>query len=379
MTQFLNKLIVNEDLSKYDEKPKTGFYEYVYMGEFSEDITNHILNLTEAKFLRRKDTRGIRKRISFIIIENIQNIIRHQDVPENSDYRNKNLFVLHKTNKVIRIITGNFVKKSKKAQLEEHLSRVRDMDENEIKELYKKTLRGGEISKKGGAGLGIISMAGRTGGNFHFRFIEVNSEYSFFLLQSELFLTEKEYPKQEQEFFETIPGLLRYLDENKIMLSFRGAFAFENVESLFPLINSTYVGGFGKKRQIYNISVNLIRNIILYADRESEKDRSFDSEDTPGNYSLRQANGKIIISSGNYIYNSKALTLRNKIDLINRTEKNGLLKIRDYLDNFYPEERVGRPDISLIDMKLTNESRNIKYEIETIDQLRSFLVLQTSV
>ena len=362
----------------FKEKPEHGFYEYVFRGRFSEDITSYVLKLTEAKFMKRKDTRGVRKRISFIIIENIQNIIRHQDIPTDEKLAENCFFILHKTEKVIRVITGNYLKTSRRPKLEKYLKNVQGLSKVGLKELYKERLQYGEISKKGGAGLGLISMGRRTDGNFHYNFEKIDSDYCFYTLQTELFLTIDNDIEAEEVFFDKVLEFHKHLINKNIMLNFRGAFAFDNVESLFPLINSDTVGGFGKKRLIYNISVNLIRNIVLYADRELENNRII-SENTAGIFSLSKKDGKILITSGNYIYNSKALTLRNKIDLINKTETDGLLKIRDYLDNFYPEERVGRPDVSLIDMKLTNNNQFINYKFETIDKLRSFFIIQIFV
>jgi hypothetical protein len=364
------------------KEPDPGSYEYVYRGIFNEGITGNILKLTEAKLTKRKATRNLRKRISFIIIENLQNIARHQDIPNDSNMADNCLFVLHINHKSARILTGNFIENSKKAGLKEKLDRIVSMDGEEMKALYKEILCDSEISEKGGAGLGLISMGRRTKGNIHYRFEEVDSQYSFFYLQNELFISDDADPKEEEAFFEQMIKYHRLLEKENILLNFRGAFAFDNVEVLLPVINSQVIGGFGQKRLIYNISVNLIRNIILYAEPENHSDNFPDDdnpEEAPGVYTLSKDYGSTIITSGNYISNSKILTLKNKLELINKTGTEGLLKIRDYLSNFYPEEHVGRPDISLIDMKLNNSDRAIAYNFLTVDENRSFFTIQIHI
>jgi hypothetical protein len=365
------------------KEPDPGSYEYVYRGTFNEGITNNILKLTESKLSSRETTRSLRKRISFIIIENLQNISRHQDIPNDESMASNCLFVLHINHKAARVLTGNFVENSKKAVLREKLDRIVSMDGDEMKALYKEILCDSKISKKGGAGLGLISMGRRTGGNIHYRFVDVDSDHSFFYLQNELFISDDADPKEEQAFFEQMIDHHRLLEKENILLNFRGAFAFDNVEVLLPVINTQTIGGYGQKRLIYNISVNLIRNIILYAEPEKAAgyfpDEEEAREEAPGVYTLSKQGNNTVITSGNYISNDKILTLKNKLELINKTGTEGLLKIRDYLNNFYPEEHVGRPDISLIDMKLNNSDREIAYNFVQVDENRSFFTIQIRI
>ena len=81
------------------------------------------------------------------------------------------------------------------------------------------------------------------------------------------------------------------------------------------------------------------------------------------------------MTAGNLILNEKALILKNKINIINKTECDSLTKIRDYLEQFYSSEKIDRPDLSLIDMKLKNKS-NINYVFNRINTKTSYFILQ---
>jgi len=52
-----------------------------------------------------------------------------------------------------------------------------------LKELYKEIIKNTTISEKGGAGLGFVDMARKSGGKLEFEFPEMNTEYCFFCLK----------------------------------------------------------------------------------------------------------------------------------------------------------------------------------------------------
>ena len=56
------------------------------------------------------------------------------------------------------------------------------MSAPELKELRKETMIKGTISKEGGAGLGLIDMAKRTGNQLLYNIEKINEEHSFFIL-----------------------------------------------------------------------------------------------------------------------------------------------------------------------------------------------------
>ena len=53
-----------------------------------------------------------------------------------------------------------------------------------LKQLYKEIIKGTEISDKGGAGLGFVDMARKSGNGLEYSFEKLDSEYSFFSLKS---------------------------------------------------------------------------------------------------------------------------------------------------------------------------------------------------
>jgi hypothetical protein len=64
------------------------------------------------------------------------------------------------------------------------LEQVNSLDKDELTELYKKQIKEGRLSEKGGAGLGFIDIKRKTGRNLEYHFLPINDVSSFFLLTS---------------------------------------------------------------------------------------------------------------------------------------------------------------------------------------------------
>jgi hypothetical protein len=64
------------------------------------------------------------------------------------------------------------------------LEQVNSLDKEELTELYKKQIKEGRLSDKGGAGLGFIDIKRKTGRNLNYHFLPINEDTSFFLLTS---------------------------------------------------------------------------------------------------------------------------------------------------------------------------------------------------
>ena len=352
------------------------FIEYVYRGNFSDNITANILNLTDAKFVNDKDAYTSRKRISYLLIESLQNVIRHHGAPDDDSIDTESLFVIQKTQDSIYITTANVIENKDINKLKDYLTKIKDYSPEELKKEYHKTLLDGVISDKGGGGLGIITMARRTEGRFSFDFKKINDSYSYYYYQIRLIITnefEKE-PISELVSLKRISKFHNLLNKENVLLNFNGSFAFENLESILPIIESHSIGGAEIKKRVFELTVKILRNIIDYAD-EFHQDEVAVPKNSRGVFLLSKKGGKLFLTAGNLILNEKALILKNKIIIINKTECDSLAKIRDYLEQFYSSEKIDRPDLSLIDMKLKNRS-NINYVFNRINTKTSYFILQ---
>ena len=83
------------------------------------------------------------------------------------------------------VFVGNIVLSSRVADMSSRLERLKQANDEELKLMHRMSLKGNEISDKGGAGLGLIDMA-RKVSEIDYLFAEINSERQFYLLKLKL-------------------------------------------------------------------------------------------------------------------------------------------------------------------------------------------------
>ena len=62
------------------------------------------------------------------------------------------------------------------------LDEINNLETKEIRNVYRQMLSNSEFSNKGGAGLGLIEMAKKTGNKLDYDFVELDNEFSYFIL-----------------------------------------------------------------------------------------------------------------------------------------------------------------------------------------------------
>ena len=156
----------------------------VYEGEFTQDITKSVLMMTERNMDSAGEKSNTKRKVFNVMVECLQNIGKHADKPRNDDLNHAIFMIGKKGDDQAKylITSGNTILKSKVPALSRHLENINNRDEKELKVLYKKVIKSGTLSEKGGAGLGFIDMARKSGNKLQFHFEEVDDEYSFFVL-----------------------------------------------------------------------------------------------------------------------------------------------------------------------------------------------------
>src|SRR5882724_2821195 len=81
-----------------------------------------------------------------------------------------------------RIVTGNHMLNSNMEKLKNRIDEINAMTKEELKTHYLESLKSTELSAKGGAGLGMIDIARKSGNKLEYRFDPLNDRISFFSL-----------------------------------------------------------------------------------------------------------------------------------------------------------------------------------------------------
>lgn len=157
----------------------------VYEGEFTQEITKSVLAMAERNMDSIGEESSIKRKVFNVMVECLQNIVKHSDTIEDKT-QNSAIFMIGKHNNEYIITSGNAVKNDHVDDLKKKLEHINSLDKDGLKELYKEIIKSGSLSEKGGAGLGFVDMARKSGQGLEFGFEKLNSEYMFFSLQTRI-------------------------------------------------------------------------------------------------------------------------------------------------------------------------------------------------
>ncbi len=143
-----------------------------------------MLSEVEDKLVLEKPPLKLQKKVINIIIEVFQNIHHYlKQIDKNhTDKLNTIIFLLCKSNKGYIIYVGNYVKNDAVTELRERIDRINKLDYDELRKLYRFKLENESFQAGGGAGLGIIEIARKSGTKISYNFEVINTNYSFFSL-----------------------------------------------------------------------------------------------------------------------------------------------------------------------------------------------------
>jgi hypothetical protein len=140
------------------------------------------LQLIEVQLDNLKESSKVKKKVYNILVECLQNLFHHIDeiAPQQIENMRSAIFMLKKNESEFTIMTGNYIKNENVFVFKKRLEDIQSLTIKELKDYYKSILNNGQMSIKGGGGLGIIDIAIKSGGKFLFDFSIVDSKYSFF-------------------------------------------------------------------------------------------------------------------------------------------------------------------------------------------------------
>lgn len=152
-----------------------------HFGVFSQDLINSIALTVEELMVSFGDDKKTIKRIFSILIEGLQNIRLHAERDEHD--RPLAFLFLGKNPEIYKIIFGNIIQNSDRELVESYLNKINWLDKESLKELYFGILSKGYLSKKGGAGLGFITMRMKSENPLVYSIEELDNERSLFTVE----------------------------------------------------------------------------------------------------------------------------------------------------------------------------------------------------
>ena len=158
----------------------------VYEGEFTQEITKSVLAMAERNMDSVGEESSIKRKVFNVMVECLQNIVKHsEEYHEGGRKVNTAIFMIGKLDDSYVITSGNPVKKDAVEELRAKLDEINSLDKDGLKTLYKDIIKSGSgLSDKGGAGLGFVDMARKSGQKLIYKFQDIDDQTSFFSLKT---------------------------------------------------------------------------------------------------------------------------------------------------------------------------------------------------
>jgi hypothetical protein len=178
--KFISETITMELLARTGETPI-----FIYKGSFTfNTINSHLKELKNELNLHVSNLK-VRKRMYNILVECLENINKHALRFPNLDasvgpygFVMITVFEEH----TYQVVLGNFILNHEALNHKERLETVNNLEMPELKDYYNNIISNTEISERGGAGLGLVDMAIKSGNKLRYNVYEYDNEKSLFTL-----------------------------------------------------------------------------------------------------------------------------------------------------------------------------------------------------
>lgn len=173
-----------EDLYEFSKTLDQNGIMFCYAGPISQGVLEEIGTVLKHKMEMEDENLTVTQKVFGIFVEQVQNIMNYsveRRLDETIEREMPNgIMVLGKKNKNYFTLCGNLIENTSKSELQNWLDKIKRMDKEGLKKLYKERLRGAAEPNSKGAGLGFIEMARKSSQPIEYNFKSVDDHFSFF-------------------------------------------------------------------------------------------------------------------------------------------------------------------------------------------------------
>jgi hypothetical protein len=349
---------------------------FVYRGVVTNENSTSLLMLLEREMETAEFGGKGRKRLFMFVLESLQNVSRHSSPSQHADM---SLVVYSKNGDGYTVTTGNVIPVSAIQELKSKLDEINSLDPDEIRNFYRKMLGSSELSDKGGAGLGLLEMAKKTGNKLDYDFVPVGPDFSYFILSKTVDSEGvgvnsgiREKPFQGK----SIAELERLMAENNVYLIWSGHLSADVGKEVLSFTETKLTEDdieTNMKKRVFSVLVEILENVAKYSPGEEAEER-FGMPVAM----IRLVEDEYILTTGNLILNTNVDPLREKLDLINVNDKVGLKELFRNSISGQTIKTDSTGNMGLIDMARKSGSK-LAYQFEKISDIYSYYTLTIKV
>jgi len=348
---------------------------FIYQGNFNDEITERIIDISETNISSQLEQTKIINKVSFLLAECFQNVIRHG---ENTSYKKissetTGIFITRNIGKSYYISSANIIENKDVEGLREKLEQINNLSPDELKKMYIEVLSNMEFSNRGGAGLGLIEMARKSGQKLEFDFENIDDEFSYFYLQIKLKSPEEINGNSQEVNVNVAKDFHRIMSEDNIFIIHKGDFSQHTIIPILRMIEDNLHSSTehnASKKKIFHALVEILQNVSKHA-IEINGIRE-------GIFMMGKINNKYLVYTGNYISTIKVKSLQKHIVKLNRLSKDSLLKLYKKTLHLSSIPHTGESGLGLINIK-RDSSDKIQYKFIPVQDEASFYALGVTI
>ena len=173
----------------YEQLKEEGII-FSFSGPVSQSLLEGIGETLRQKMNLEETSTTVTQKVFSIFVELMQNVINYSAekglVDENDMDLKFGILIIGKREKQFYIQCGNYITKEQKDPLTQKLTKIQNMDHDELKRYYKEQRRKESTGTEKGAGLGFIEMARKATKPLAFDIIPTREEQDFFVVTAEV-------------------------------------------------------------------------------------------------------------------------------------------------------------------------------------------------
>ncbi len=354
------------------------YLTYAYQGLFTDQVGSSLIILAENLLKIAQGSRRTKKKVFYVLVECVQNITRHQEKDEEDREDSTGIFVIQNLDICFNMTLGNLVLNEQIASLKSKLDQVNKLSRKELTAYYKTLLQDSIISEKGGAGLGLIEIARKSGNRIEFMFHPFDENHSHFYMSTKIDDPDSTSHTLVSNFngVKVTHKLHDLMREKKINLLFRSEFSRQSSVEIVTLVDNLEHESTGlskARKKIFSILVELLQNISKHGASLDEV-----SDERTGLLIMGRDGNTHRIITGNPIRKEEVRALALHIDFLNKLNEK-------QLENLYSKVLLEadlndavKNGLGLIDIRLKS-GQYLDYYFDPLDEHHMFFTIQSTI
>ncbi len=287
----------------------------IYAGSFEDAVTTKAIKLSEHNLEKLEDLNKLKKKSSYLMTECFQNVVRHNEGEKYSNYHpaEQGFFMSRSIKHMYYIASSNIVDSSVKQGLQENLLKINELSKDELKGLYMDVLKNKSLSEKGGAGLGLIEMARKSGNPLSFDFKSLSEAEDLFYLLIHLNSTSGEKESKLIDI-KDVEEIHQIMIRNDILLIYKGDFSEHSIAPIINMLETNLKSHDIEHLENKKIFVTLVEMIQNISDHALEIKNGI----KPGILVISRQGGNFQLGAGNFIEKQSVNQLEDRIDKLNK-------------------------------------------------------------